>query len=452
VPEDQTAPVILEYQWPSTAIVNAPIPQSSRRIAWMVTSMVVVLIAVMGFIPIDQVITARGIVISKTPTILEQPLDVAIVRSIDVHEGQFVRAGQVLAHFDPTIAAADLRALQSQVASFKAEVDRLQAEAQGKPYTTAADDPASAMQASIYTHNQAAFQSKSQSYTHKIDELGSNVARADADVKAFRDRLSGAESIENMRKQLESEGFGSRLNTLLAVDSRLETERSLADATQSAEAARRDLAGMRDEANAYAQNWSADIGQQLSEASRKLSDATAQLHKATLHREFAELHADRDAIVQSIAKVSEGSVLQSGEPFITLVPADAPLEVEANVLGSDNGFVHVGDRVEIKFDTFPFSQYGMADGNVRMVSPDSFTPQGETRNPTGSVPVPAQSAEPFYRARISIERSALHGLPPGVRIVPGMPVTADIKVGRRTVLGYLLGRVMPYATEGMREP
>jgi HlyD family secretion protein len=33
-----------------------------------------------------------------------------------------------------------------------------------------------------------------------------------------------------------------------------------------------------------------------------------------------------------------------------------------------------------------------------------------------------------------------------------MPVTADIKVGKRTVLSYLLGRIMPVATEGMREP
>ena len=411
-PDDQIVPVILEYQWPSTAIVNAPIPRSARGIAWMVTSMVVVLIAVMGFIPTDQVVTARGIVISKTPTILAQPLDTAIVRSIDVHEGQFVRAGAVLAHFDPTVAAADMRALQAEVASLKAEVERLQAQAQDKPYTAAAGDPASTMQAEIYAHDQAAFQLKLQSYKQKIGELSANVARAEADVKAFRGRLSGAQSIETMRKQLESEGFGSHLNTVLAVDARLEMERSLADASQSAQAARRDLAAMQDESDAYVQSGSGDISQKLSDATRKLSDATQQLNKARLHRDFAELHTDRDAIVQSIAKVSVGSVLQSGEPFITLVPADAPLEIEANVSGSDNGFVHVGDRVEIKFDTFPFSQYGMADGNVRMVSPDSFTAQSETHNPTGAVPLPAASAEPFYRARIAIERTALHGTSP----------------------------------------
>lgn len=451
-PDDPSLPALLEFQWPSTAIINAPVPRGARRIAWIVTSMVIVMICLMGLIPIDQVVTARGIVVSKTPTILAQPLDTAIVRSIDVHEGQFVRAGTILAHFDPTFAAADLRALMAQVVGLRAEVARLQAQAQGTPYSPIDGDEASAMQASIYAHDQSEFQLKLQAYQEKIDELATAVARSDADIKAFQGRLSGAQTIEAMREKLESEGYGSHLNTVLSTDSRLEMERSLADATETARGARRDLDAMKAERDAFIQGASADTGQQLTDATRKLSDATQELNKAQLHRDLVELRTDRDAIVQSIARVSVGSVLQSGEPFITLVPADAPLEVEANVSGHDSGFVHVGDPVAIKFDTLPFSQYGMAEGTVRMVSPDSFTAQDETRDLTGAVPVSAASTEPFYRTRISVNREALHGVPPGFRVVPGMPVAADIKVGKRTVLSYLLGRVLPYAEEGMREP
>ncbi len=167
---------------------------------------------------------------------------------------------------------------------------------------------------------------------------------------------------------------------------------------------------------------------------------------------MVELRSERDAIVQSVAKVSVGSVLQSGQQFITLVPADAPLEVEANIFGRENGFVHVGDPVAIKFDTFPYSQYGMARGTVRIVSPDAFTAQDEARNPTSALPVLPTNVEPFYRARIAIDRLALRNVPVGFRVSPGMPVTADIKVGKRTVLKYLLGSFMPVAKEGMREP
>ena len=116
-----------------------------------------------------------------------------------------------------------------------------------------------------------------------------------------------------------------------------------------------------------------------------------------------ELRSDIDAVVQSVDKVSVGSVLQSGEHFITLVPTNAPLEIEANISGRDNGHVHVNDPVIVKFDTFPFSQYGFAEGTVRVVSPDSFSAQTEARNPTSEVPPPT-AGDPFYRGRIAIDR------------------------------------------------
>src|ERR1700758_5814495 len=104
-PDDPSLPAILESQWPSTAIVNAPIPRSARGISWIVASLVVAMIATMGMVPVDQVVTAHGIAVSKAPTILVQPLETAIVRSIDVREGQQVKAGQVLARLHPPLAA-----------------------------------------------------------------------------------------------------------------------------------------------------------------------------------------------------------------------------------------------------------------------------------------------------------------------------------------------------------
>ena len=86
-PTDPTLPAILEFQWPSTAIANAPVPRSARGVTWMVAAMVGAMIAAAGLIPVDRVVTARGVVVAQSPTILVQPLDTAIVCSIDVREG-----------------------------------------------------------------------------------------------------------------------------------------------------------------------------------------------------------------------------------------------------------------------------------------------------------------------------------------------------------------------------
>jgi hemolysin D len=449
-PADPTLPAILEFQWPSTAIVNAPIPRSARGIVWIIASMVVSIVAALGMIPIDQVVTARGIVVSESPTVLMQPLETAIVRSIDVREGQVVKAGDVLARLDPTFAAADLAALQAQVASFEAELARLQAEADGKPFAYGGSESAWVLQVAIFGHRKAEFDAKIENYTNRISELGASIARARSDAAAYRQRLDVAESVEQMRKQLESMHAGTRLNTLLATDSRVEMERALASAEQSAEGAKRDQDALAAERDGYVRGWKADVSQRLSDVSGKANDVREQLNKAKLRKQLVEMRSEGDAIVQSVAKVSVGSVMQSGQQLLTLVPMNTPLEVEANISGRDNGFVHVHDPVAIKFDTFPFSQYGMAEGTVRIVSPDSFTPQAEARNPTSSAPV--TTSEPFYRGRITIDHVALRNVPEGFRVIPGMPVTADIKVGKRTVLQYLIGLVLPVAREGMREP
>jgi hemolysin D len=84
----------------------------------------------------------------------------------------------------------------------------------------------------------------------------------------------------------------------------------------------------------------------------------------------------------------------------------------------------------------------------------------DTRNPTSSVPVPGAGAggnagsgsAVWYRARITLDQIGLHDTPEGFRLSPGMPVSADVMVGKRTVMAYFLSRAMPMLREGMREP
>ena len=106
-PNDPMLPVILEFQWPSTAIINAEAPPLARGIVWIIASLVFTMVLAMAVIPVDQVVSTRGVVVSQSSTILVQPLETAIVRSIDVREGQVVKAGQLLARLDPTFTTAD---------------------------------------------------------------------------------------------------------------------------------------------------------------------------------------------------------------------------------------------------------------------------------------------------------------------------------------------------------
>jgi HlyD family secretion protein len=453
---DPTLPAILEFQSPSVAVINAPVPVGARRVTWVIGTMLVAVIIAVSIFKIDEVVTARGIVTATTANMVLQPLDQSIVRAIYVQPGDHVQVGQVLARLDPTFAAADESALVAQVSALKALVSRLQAEYDNKPFTYTGLDRDLALQAAIYAQRQSQYNYQLEEYKQKIGSLAAIVARSLSDAAGYRERLGVAQNLENMRRELEKLQVGSRLNTLSAMDNREEMARNLANAETSAEGSKRDLAAQVADRDQWIQSWHSDVSQQLSDATSKLSDAQQSLNKAQLHRQLVELRAEHDGTVLSVAKVSVGSVLQAGQEFITLVPSDAPLEIEADIQSRDNGYVHVGDQVSIKFAAYNYTQYGFAHGTVRVISPDSFTGYDDQRNPTGAL-APSASAsgdpsDPYYRARISIDRVEMHDTPRGFNLIPGMPVTADILVGKRTVISYLLSRVIPVATEAMREP
>ena len=454
--DETELPSLLEFHSPTGALVHVPVLYAARGVTWMVSTLAVACIAASALIPIDKVVSAQGRIVAKESTTVVQPLEVAIVRTIDVHEGDAVKKGQVLARLDPTFATADSGALRTQVASLQAEVDRLNAEAGGTDYRPLNGDPMALLQGAMFIQRKSERVFKNENYVQKISSLQTQVQRALSDVYAYSERLKVATLVEEKRRELERLQVGSQLNSLQALDSRLEIKRGLDGAAGQAAQAQRDLQALEAERDAYNQNWRSEVGKDLTERSRTLSDAQENLKKAELRKLMVELRADQDSTVLSVAKVSPGSVMQSGEQLITLVPADAPLEAEVNVPGSEAGYVHPGNAVTLKLETLPYTHYGSMDATVRVVSPDSFstTSESESSQPKrGSQPTQAPGqGNSYYRARLSLGESHLHDTPEGFHMMPGMPVTADVNAGKRTVLTYLLSRVLPTFMDGMREP
>lgn len=455
VPEhsDPATPILLEFESPTAALIAAPVPMRSRYVTWILASMFAVFVVIASTMPIDRVVVSSGRVVTTAHNIVVQPLETSIVRSIDVREGQLVHAGDLLARLDPTFASADAGQLQTQVNSLQAEVDRLHDELAGKPYQSDGTPP-SQLQALLYTQRHAQLAAAMLDYQHKIESARAKLTGALGDVASYTQRLEMAKVVEAKRRELQRLQVGSQLNTLSAMDNRTEMARFLDSARAAAQSASKDLAALVAERDNYLQQFNATTSQSLADQGRKLDDARESLKKAKLRKALVELRAERDAIVLSVAPVSVGSVMQSGDQFITMVPLDSPLEVESVMDGRDAGFVSVGDKVAVKFDSFPFYTYGFAHGTVRVVSPDSFRNPNQDR----SLGTPSQKRSTsdfgnvYYRTRITIDSMAMRNLPPGFRVTPGMPVTADIKVGKRTIVQFMLSRVMPVATDAMREP
>ncbi len=254
-----------------------------------------------------------------------------------------------------------------------------------------------------------------------------------------------------MRSKLQQMQVGSRLDSLAAADNRISMAGNLADAEASAKKAQSDIASIEAQREAFIKQWFSNLGQQLQQAEISLAPAQQALTKDRKIHQLVMLKAPSDSVVLNLANVSVGSVLQAGEKFISLTPLDAPLEGEVDISGQSSGYVHVGDTVDLKLDTLPFTMYGDLKGVVESVSSNSFDPQqvqsGSISNISGGEPTGL-----FYRVRVKIVDNKLHNTPAGFELTPGMPLTGDINIGKRTIVAYLLKRVLPAFTTGMREP
>ncbi len=440
---------LLEFQSPTAALVAKPAPPMARYATYIMASMLVVFLVVAGTVPIDRVVTASGRLAPVGNNLLIQPLETSIVRAIEVRVGQRVQKGELLARLDPTFSGADMNSLEEQTQSLQAEVDRLTAEANDHEYYPASS-PSSLLQGAIFKQRQAERGFKLENFRQKISSLSSALDKAKGDIVSYTQQLSIASEMYGARLRLEREGVGSKFNTQQALSTVTDQRRFLNSATATATSAQRDIDAQSAERDGYIQQYRADVSQQLTEASRKLSDAKDQLAKAKRRHELVEMRAESDGIVLAIAKVSVGSVLSAAEPFITLVPDDAVMEVDAAIPSADVGFVRNGDPVVVKFDAYRFFEHGYAEGHVRVVAPDSqATPSdGPDKPKIDSVPL----GQSLYRVKIAIDTMKMTNLPPDFRLQPGLGVEADIKVGQRTILNYMLGRFIPALTEGMREP
>jgi HlyD family secretion protein len=133
--------------------------------------------------------------------------------------------------------------------------------------------------------------------------------------------------------------------------------------------------------------------------------------------------------------------MRSGDQLLTLAPLSAPVEAEIQISPREVGFIRVGDPVTLKIDAFNYAQYGVAEGEVKWISEGAFTQNDDNGQPV----------DPYYRVHVKITQTDFVKVPDNFRLIPGMTLSGDIKVGRRTVASYIWDAVAK-GSEAMREP
>ena len=184
-----------------------------------------------------------------------------------------------------------------------------------------------------------------------------------------------------------------------------------------------------DEASKEATSLSHEIG------SLNASLSEVRNRKIQLEKQKQILKSPIDGYVNTIFVHTLGGVVTPAQEIMTIVPKDAKMQIKAKVMNQDVGFIESGMPVSIKVDTYNFQKYGILDGDVTVVSPNS---------------IEDEHMGPVYEVYIEPKNTTLLVEGKEQSIKYGMTTTNEIKIGKRRIIEFFIYPLIKYMDESIK--
>ena len=471
VPMEQMDATDREFLPSALEILDSP--PSPIRVAsiWFIATAVASALAWSWFGRLEIHAVAQGRVQPSGRSKIVQPLDTGRIMSIHVENGQSVQEGALLLTLDPTETTADRTALELELQSSQAEGLRRRVALDLAATQTKAVHKIvfpehirrniAAREQLVLEAEMAQLTSTRQSLEAQYDEKIASRDRLIAAIGAREKIVALARERASMREALQDRGSLSRamvIEVMQQYESQLAQLLTERGQLVEVEALLKTLGRRLEEALAQ---FIAEQTQKLLEAERRISKTEQELIKADARQKRSQIRAPIGGIIQQISVTTVGQVVAGGQPLLTIVPHDTPLEVEALVLNKDIGFVREGQRVVVKIEAFPFTRYGLIEGQIRKISREAIDlieaqSQGDPKILTQIQGPSAATASQRYRnlvfaISISLSRQSLTIEGAVVPLTPGMSVTAEISTGSRRVLDFVLSPLVELASTAGHE-
>jgi len=420
----------------SSAIAKQVPPQSDR--GFQLIGFILFLVVFVGFggwsvlAPLGSAAPAPGMLVVESQRQVIQHLEGGILETLLVRQGDRVDTGQVLAKLDVTQVRANLDVAESQLNSTEAQVARLQTERAG---LDAIDWPPELLSSpnprvtDLMDEQRFLFERRKRSLEGELSILERRIAqlisRIDGlkNTKATREELlqSFQDEYTTLSKLL-AEGFVDEMRVR-------DLERRIVEVRGEIQTIQSDMKSAEIQVGETELQiiqrrsvFDAEVQGQLAELQARRVELEEQVRVAEDRLQRSEIKAPAEGVVLTIEVTTEGGVIPAGQPFMTLVPNEDELIIEAQVNPMDVDRVGLGQTAEVQFSSFDANAIPKIFAEVVSVSADALADPN-----TGAS---------YYLAKLNIPDDELPKLS-GYDLVPGMPVNVLIQTGERTLWQYL---------------
>ena len=392
---------------------------------------------------VDKTVSARGKFTNTAPNIEIQSTGSSIIEELNLERGQFINKGETVAILDGTVVNANLKITRDKIYAVKNKILRLELQKKSilnKSLNKDSSGQLDLINEEILNKHFDEFMIKMKTFSSDLLRLETEIVSMSADKELIRDQLDIKIKIEEGKKKLFEKNVGSLMDTLSSTDQRISVKRQLLSTTGSIEKLKSQKTSIVDQRSSYLTGELVGIAQELSSFNDQLLQLNEELIKNELERSNLFVKSPVDGVVLNLPTVTIGSLINKGDPIVTLVRTGLPLVLEIDVDPKDASDLYNGNPVSVKIDALPFQQFGDLAGTLIYISDD--TVQESLQGESGA----------FYRGRVNVEDSEIMGLPEEFDLTPGMLATADLKVGKRRLITYFTNPILKSLSSAMREP
>ena len=439
-------PALLQVQ------TRAPAPLG-RGVLYVALGLVAAMLLWSWLAKLDIVATAEGKLVPAGYLKIVQPSEQGLIKEIFVREGEVVREGQVLMRMDTALLAADGRALSAEYHTKRLALRRIDAQLAGKPLARDVEDPPA-----LFAQAEAQYAAYVAAHQNALAQERSVLERARHDLAAAREVQAKLTAVlphyreqEKAFEKLTQDGFTGRLMYSEKQRERIEKEQDLKSQEHAIAAAGATIAQSEKRLAQISADYRRGLQVERAEAAPQAERLREELAKQQHRHGLLELRAPHGGTVKDLATHTPGTVVAPGTILMTIVPVGEKLRAEVWVSNDDIGWVHPAQGAKIKLASFQFQKYGMLQGSVAQVSADATeAPNPNTRS--GGLAGRDRPAGPLaFRTLIDLEEQQLQSDGHRYALAPGMQVVAEIHLGERSVLEYLLSPVQKAFHEAGRE-
>lgn len=395
---------------------------------------------------LDSAVPAPGVVVASGKRKTVSLLEPGILRELAVHEGDYVRAGDVLLRLDDVQARTVREQAYAAYWAAIARASRLHAELLDRrelafPAALLAEagnqSVAAALEAErhLFETRWETFDSTVRIAQRRIAQQQASTAALEAQLAAYRTRLALTRDELQGVEFLLARGFATKPHWLELRRNEAELQGTIGDLTGKIAEAKQLVAQTEQEIVNSANTRRSEISKDRTDTLATIADTAQRLRGAedTLTKQVVA--APEPGIVTDIKFVTPGGSIGAGQPILDIVPEDDPLLIEASVSPNDIEHVQVGQSVNIRLTAYKAHKVPVLPGHLVYVAADRKT---DERN------------EPIFVVRAALEPDALGHLP-DVRLYAGMPADVLVIGGERTVLDFLLAPIRDNLRHAMRE-